>query len=214
MKDMHEQDFLHLFYQDDCLCEGCRRELHARPVTFWLDDLRVESFYPYRGMAKDMLLQYKEWYDEALYPAFFETYIKRIRNRYRGWQVVTLPSLEEDVRRRGFSHMERMVENLNMNAIAPFVKTAGKQQKYVSPRERVENSRTIALRKDHGLQRGNYLLIDDVCTTGATLRQARRLLAPYGRRIRAVTYAYSLALVEKRRANSVEILKERTYTQE
>ena len=208
-----DQDILHLFYQNDVLCMDCRRRYKAKRVRFHLGALGVEGLYPYEGMAREVILRYKEMYDEALYPLFFHGWVKHIHKHYRGYTLVVMPSSILKIEMRGFHHMQRMVEILKMPVLDLFEKTTDVEQKYLTRSERLQNRQMIRYKTDVVIPKTKYLLMDDICTTGNTLLAAYHLLQPYAGKVKAVVFAYNPILVKIRRTKKIEFQKGESYTQ-
>ena len=59
-----------MFSTNDCLCDECRQAMNFRPRIIKAGNLHVLSLYPYEGLVREMMIQYKEKYDEALFPVF------------------------------------------------------------------------------------------------------------------------------------------------
>ena len=72
-----------MFLNTDVICDECRCELHSQYNHFFLKDLSCVGWYVYDGMAKDVLLQYKEFMDEALFPIFLYPYRQYLRKKYQ-----------------------------------------------------------------------------------------------------------------------------------
>ncbi|MCF0111265.1 MAG: hypothetical protein HUJ58_05165 [Erysipelotrichaceae bacterium] len=186
MKEFAEDDLIRLFQKEDILCVNCRGKLRRNVLRFYLGELKVTGLYVYEEACKDLLLQYKEFYDEALAPVFFYGFDT---GKYRGWSVVLVPSSEEKERERGFSHMKKMVAGWNMDLCDVLRKRGNLQQKYQSRMDRYRVSFELVNR--NLLVGQNVLLVDDVCTSGASLKAAYAVIRPYIGKCEAVCWAYS-----------------------
>lgn len=193
---MYQQDLLHMIVNTDVICDECRMKMKSCYQCFKLDDLSCEGFYVYDGLVKDMLLQYKEFMDEALYPVFLFPYIRYLCHKYQGYTLVILPSSASAYRRRGFSHVEKMFSILGMSMICPFVKDEV-EQKHRSVLERRNIKEFIHLVED--LPSTPLLLVDDMCTTGSTLLAAYNLIKNHPYKLHAVVCCYHAKYVEIRR---------------
>ena len=69
-REIVTESFYSLLFERDMLCSHCRRELGLRQRHFMLDGVKCEYFYSYNSLFKQLLLQYKECYDEALKDVF------------------------------------------------------------------------------------------------------------------------------------------------
>ena len=192
----YQQDLVHFIVNTDVICEECRMKMMGCYHQFSIQDLSCIGFYVYDDVVKDMLLQYKEFMDEALYPVFMYPYIRYLRNKYRGYTLVVLPSSDSAYRRRGFSHVEKMFSILGMKMVCPFVKDEV-EQKHRSVQERKSIVEYIHLVGE--LPNTPLLLVDDMCTTGSTLLACYKLLQNHPFRIEALVCCYHAKYVEIRR---------------
>lgn len=108
--------------------------------------------------------------------------------------IVFVPATAAARRRRGFDHAELLAEELAGAIGAPVLPLLGRpralDQRALSRRERIANmSRTMTTTPGASAPEV-LILVDDVCTTGATLSAACDALAQAGaRRIRCLTFA-------------------------
>lgn len=118
------------------------------------------------------------------------------------WQVVPIPLSRKKQRVRGYNQSEEIVYGFLQHVDATVCTRADhalcrvsgteSQTKTLSRRERAKNvSHSFAVSDDTLVRGKNILLIDDVVTTGATLREAARTLRKAGaRRILCITVAH------------------------
>ncbi len=108
--------------------------------------------------------------------------------------IAFIPATAAARRRRGFDHAELLAEELAHVVETPVLPLLGRpralDQRTLSRRERIANmSRTMTTTPGASAPE-TLILIDDVCTTGATLSAACDALAQAGaRRIRCLTFA-------------------------
>lgn len=118
--------------------------------------------------------------------------IKALRTRHRGEErfmpsmvdaICFLPATEEAYRRRGFDHMEKVAHSLSLLLGIPVVdalmRTKAKDQRLLNRGERLQNSAgTFTVVED--VAGAHVLLVDDVITSGASIREAARALLMRG----------------------------------
>lgn len=97
--------------------------------------------------------------------------------------IVFVPATARAYRRRGFDHMELIARALSAECALPvadvLVRAEALDQRGLSRDERAENAKgTIRALED--LSHLRILLIDDVITTGSSMREAARALAARG----------------------------------
>ena len=132
------------------------------------------SLYPYEAGFQKLLIQYKDLYDEALYPVFLFPHLDRVRRLLKDRSVVCIPSHPSHVEMRGFNHVERMLHDLNITPEPILSKISERHQARTPAKFRKER-----LFEVQDKQLGDCILIDDMCTTGESLRQAAELLKPH-----------------------------------
>jgi len=177
-KELDKGNIVETFFQNDCLCQECRRKMEYKNINIKLDKLDIEALYPYKDEGRRMLLQYKEYMDEALYPLFLKKNEKYLRKKYKDYILVPIPSSIEALEKRGFNHVEKMFSLMDKEYDELLENTGMYQQKSLSVTEREE--RHIQLKKYKIVKRRKYLLVDDLITTGNTMLQGYESLKRFG----------------------------------
>lgn len=100
--------------------------------------------------------------------------------------VTFIPPTKEAVRRRGFNHMELIARELckktNLNYASLFETPESTDQRTLTRKERIANMKRVLVPKrilNNSFKRP-VLIIDDVCTTGATIYSASSALRKAG----------------------------------
>ena len=193
------------------LCQACSSRL--RPIIFLAQDQTspaIVSFYEYNETASQLLRLYK-YCEKFQLAAFFSQLILRSLGSARGDLrdnydlLVPIPSPRERQHKRGYNHMALIVRALSADLHIPYSLEAlaltrqPLAQATLSYARRKKNL-TCAFRANDGIVGGKkLLLIDDVTTTGATLKAAGQTLVKAGAdEIGAITLFYA-----KHRRNSV-----------
>ena len=176
---------------DDVICRHCRESLERRHHEMIIDGMKVESLYEYAGNIRDLMLQYKEYGDEALFPLFLWPDIKRLKRKYRGFVMVPLPSSDAALAKRGFVPAREIFSLLDLEAADILYKRTDTDQKDRKYRERGGIREVIAARETDRIHGRKVLLVDDIITSGQTLLAGRDLLAAQAREIRALTICCS-----------------------
>lgn len=99
-------------------------------------------------------------------------------------QIVPIPTVSVHIRRRGYDHTRLIAKNIARRRRLPYSAVLARQTDSVqlgsSRRERLENAKHAFRVAKHLDPDAIYLLIDDVVTTGATLRFAAETLRKAG----------------------------------
>jgi len=183
-------NFFELFYVDDVICTKCRSELKRYPKIIQLGNLEVESLYLYKGLMRELLIQYKEYYDEALFPLFLYKDFQYINKKYKGYTIVFMPSSEATLAKRGFNSLNEIYSFLTLEKIDCLYKSEDLDSKTLPLKERNKIAQVIKL-KPCDLSKKKILLVDDIITSGATLKSAYDLLKNECKSIKALTLCYN-----------------------
>lgn len=101
----------------------------------------------------------------------------------KDWKITYPPRSKKRINKFGFDHAREMAEAIGkytgMQVENTFVNKRGKTQKSLNSLERKENARS-AYEIAGGQIKGNYIIVDDVITTGATVDACARLLKEAG----------------------------------
>lgn len=139
----------------------------------------------YRHRARKAVLQLK--YGCLVYPA--DAFALMISEKLAGVSadlIVPIPSSRASIRKRGFATAELIGKTVSMRTGLPMVKALGanrnkKEQKGLSARNRLINAQSaFFIKSGFDLSGKTVVLLDDVCTTGATLSAAAKLLLDAG----------------------------------
>lgn len=161
------------------MCGCCRAQLQPVMETRKVQDVKVFVFYVYNRFLEGLLFQYKEGRDRALAHVFFDEIRTYIERTYRRHTLILMPSSMEKTRERGFYPMAEMLEGIRMNKLCPFLKTDNIKQSAQRFVQRTRIQEHIVLNPHVILPEGPLLLIDDVMTSGSTMRTAYQLLCAH-----------------------------------
>ena len=171
--------------EQDVPCLRCR----ARDLAF----TSHEALFDYRGLARELVRQFKFSGRTGLATLFAELLAARVAAAYRGCVVVPVPARGGRVRRHGYDAVDLVVRQLETShrcCVRRLLhRRGGRQLKGLG---RVDRQASIAgrLRLLHPPPRRALLLIDDVYTTGATAHEcAAVLLAGGAPEVRVLTLA-------------------------
>lgn len=178
--------FKSLFIERDLLCYKCRKALYYHHQKFKLDNLEVESFYDYNSLFKDLLLQYKECYDEALKEIFLYDIKDYINIKYHGYKIILIPSTKKKLEERGFNHLDLIFNHLELKMEDGLKMKEELTQENKGYRER---NNMINNYYYEGKSLNKALIVDDVCTSGSSLIGAYKVLSKKAKKVKAIVLA-------------------------
>lgn len=184
-KNINKYNLNSLFIEDDILCSECRNALKLKKRYFNLGDLKVETaFYEYDGMFRNLLIQYKECFDEALAPVFLYMLKDYIKYKYYGYNIVLMPSSRQKLEARGFNHLRLIFEPVGLKIIDGLEMRSELIQEGKNYEDR-------ALMVNNYIYKGEHinklLIVDDVVTSGSSMIGAYRAYQGKTKKIRAIS---------------------------
>ncbi len=181
------------------LCAICERTIHVKPQVLGNG---TAALFEYRNpLVKKALwnLKYRhqremgEYFGVALYREFFRDLLATPEHARLPIVLIPIPLTRKERRKRGYNHAEiiaRAIEDYALADRLPIevdVRTLKKaretkhQVDTVGKKEREENLKGVFVVADpRGIVGKTIVLIDDVITTGATMREAQETLRGAG----------------------------------
>lgn len=175
------------FEQKPLICESCSKSFERVDIKEEGDVVdQITSIYTYNGPMRDFLHQYKFLQDVALAGVF----ANELRSELARKEAIVVPIPMHPLKKveRTFAHVEEML----MAARIPFrdllIKTHTEVMGEKSREERLSMRNLFSIKPGNDIQHTTYILVDDIYTTGTTLRHAAAVLKEAGaRRVEAVT---------------------------
>jgi competence protein ComFC len=135
--------------------------------------------YFYTEKIQELLYQFKGCKDYELYTVFLEYYKTVLNLKFMGYVMIPAPSCKESDEERGFNHVEKMFSILNLKMLKCIYKTKSVKQADLTTKERKKIGDVLLIDKVD-LSHKKVLLVDDVYTTGSTIKAMIKLVKERG----------------------------------
>lgn len=169
------------------LCQDCQRWQDMRPLH------PHQSLFYYQGLVKDWLRHYKYRGDYRLREIFTDPLVEVLTPKLSDYTLVPIPISKASQAQRGFNQVSALLEaaqlpyqELLMN------QSTGKKQADKNRKERMQSPQVFQLdvEKYKAVKNKNFIIIDDVYTTGRTIFHAYDALQQTGQeKIESLTIA-------------------------
>ena len=153
------------------------------------------SIMPYRLWYKNLLFSWKSQDERSLSLIFAKACLIKIRSvlgksSLENWKIVPVPPRPGKIRMKGWDQVDELCSVLSVisgiRVYKLLERTSGQQQKKLERTKRLEKGRnpyvlSASGRKlsETGLENRNFLLVDDIFTTGATMERCSSVLKKY-----------------------------------
>jgi competence protein ComFC len=161
------------------ICHDCLIKLKPVLETFYLDDVECLHLYFYTHKIQELLYQFKGCSDYELRTVFLEYYISYLNFKFNGYYMIPAPSSKESDEERGFNHVVEIFKCLRLKMLRIIHKTKQIKQADLTTKER-EKIGDILVIDDVDLRGRKILLVDDVYTTGSTIKAMIKLVRQQG----------------------------------
>lgn len=170
LKPVHNWN-LHIFFKSDyCICEKCEEKLHPLFLKFRIGNIDALAIYKYDEDIRTFLYQFKGCYDIELGEVFLNRFKDELHFMFHDYFLIPAPSSKKDDKEREFNHVKIIFQSLNLPVLPIIDKAFDYKQAELSAKERQEATRNLRINNNHSLYGKKILIIDDVYTTGATVR--------------------------------------------
>lgn len=159
--------------KEPVICEKCFQKFEfVSPIQQKYEDIAV--LYHYNEPMKEFLHQYKFLKDVVLAEVFSEQIYQQLKDEQA--IIVPIPMHPQKLKDRTFAHIDELLSAANIPYSHLLEKKSPISQSSKSKIERERSEQLFKLKSDAVIKSTNYLLVDDIVTTGTTLRHAKSLL--------------------------------------
>lgn len=162
------------------MCSRCLSDFQPRNIRLITSGVRGLAIYEYNQAVKSALFRFKGCFDYELKDVFLDHQAPVLRLLYPGYSIVPVPSSKNHDHERGFNHVREMFSCLCLPMIQAIEKTDDRKQSDLDYLARQEVGEHLRWRNEFSVNGKKILLVDDVYTTGATIRSCIKLLKKHG----------------------------------
>ncbi|MGE6379101.1 ComF family protein [Peribacillus muralis] len=137
------------------------------------------SLFHYNEHLKGIIAKYKYRGDCAL-AEIFVPYMREILEDMEYDLITCIPLSDERLRERGFNQAQALADLLGLRTVELLTRIDTEKQSKKSRHERMTLPQVFQVAKKDVLRNQSILVIDDIYTTGTTLRQAAKALKKAG----------------------------------
>jgi competence protein ComFC len=159
------------------LCHDCIRWEEDEDWKGYLE--KNISLYLYNDFLKEVIAQYKFRGDYILARVFANA-IMEVLHKMEADLLVPIPLSEERLFERGFNQAAVLLAEAGFPAAPALSRIHFEKQSKKSRSERIHLPQVFAVNPSMSLQGKKVVLIDDIYTTGSTLRHAAKLIKESG----------------------------------
>lgn len=134
------------------------------------------SLYDYSEFIKQQIYLFKGCSDYEMKDIFLNLFIKELKIYYKGYKIIPIPSYKNDDELRGFNHVVEVFKQMGLDLYQVIEKTEHFKQAEKSAKERQSIKKYLQLNNTKQLTKNRVLIVDDIYTTGATIKAAINLV--------------------------------------
>ena len=180
-----------------------------RPVfkQFKINNIDVLSIFEYNEVIKEKLFLFKGCKDYELKDIFIKPFFVELSMMFKDYIFIPMPSFHLSDEERGFNHVVEMFSCFRNRMHQVLVKTSNVKQANLTSEERANINKHIQLKEvvDTSIfQNKKICLVDDVCTTGSTLKRALEIVQNFNpKKVKILVMACTI--FEKKEENKNEV---------
>lgn len=141
-------------------------------------DKDIISLYRYNEAMKDYLHRYKFMKDVLLAKVFREQIHEALKNRKE--IIVPIPIHPIKKKERTFAHVDELLKESKIPFQHLLEKKTNETQGKKSRQERLNTPQLFKVKENADIKNKDILLVDDIYTTGTTIKHAKNLLLQAG----------------------------------
>lgn len=178
-KEINEPTLHNFLFRDVTICHDCFIKLAPVIQTFKFCGVECLHIYFYNEKIQELLYQFKGCKDYELKTIFLEYYKHYLNLKFKGYTIIPAPSFSKNDEERGFNHVEEIFKSLNLKILKIVHKIKQVKQADLTSEERAKIGEALVI-DNVNLSRKKILIVDDVFTTGSTVKSMINLVRKNG----------------------------------
>ena len=158
-----------ILFSEPKLCHRCFESFNPVLRRFSVQNIDAFHIYYYDDVIKEKLYQLKGCFDYELAPIFLEYFIPFLRIKYFGYTLIPAPSFIDADKERGFNHVVEIFKSIGLPILSCIKKNKDVKQADLKSEERSKIKDYLTI-DNVDLSNKKILLVDDVFTTGSTIK--------------------------------------------
>lgn len=164
------------FFQDERICDSCKKQFSILMEEQKIADIPTLFLYEYDNFLKSLIYRFKGCRDYVLKDVFFYFSRRFLKKKYRHYTIIFPPSFSREGQSRNFQHIAAMCECLHLPMEDLFYKKSNYKQSDMPFEERSRVKEIIQLQENKKIVDKKYLVVDDIYTSGNTLKAIYAIL--------------------------------------
>lgn len=158
------------------ICSHCEDKFE--PYTGEPNDKTVISLYQYNDHMKDYLHRYKFMHDVLLAKVFRHQLHQHLAKKKA--IIVPIPMHPEKLKERTFAQVDELLKEANVAYEHYLKKITTETQGGKTRAQRINARQIFTLKENQKPANKEFILVDDIYTTGTTIHQAKKILLDGG----------------------------------
>ena len=174
-KDIKGVNLFNLVHPETCICRTCFKDIVGRFIPFRVSGYKALAVYHYDEKIQSLIYQLKGCFDIEIVDVFLSRYKDELNLMFHNYVMIPVPSYYKDDLKREFNHVVEIFKTLKLPMLKILRKTKGVKQANSTSKQRKDISKYLTI-KNSDLSGKKVLIVDDVYTTGSTMKAAIKLV--------------------------------------